>query len=85
MCTADILPQQVPSEEDGGGMIFDFLVNSIYTEFSRQKAESGLVTVRFLLPHRTNVTGPPGALLFDRDQRSHRKNHFNCSFVRVAA
>ena len=53
MCTADILPQQVPSEKDGGGMIFDFLVNSIYTEFSPQKAESGLVTVRFLLPYRT--------------------------------
>ena len=32
-----------------------------------------------------NVTGPPGALLFDRDQRSHWKNHFNCCFVRVAA
>ena len=31
------------------------------------------------------VTGPPGALLFDRDQRSHCKNHFNCYFVRVAA
>ena len=33
----------------------------------------------------TYVTGPPGALLFDRDQRSHWKNHFNCSFVRLAA
>ena len=31
-----------------------------------------------------NVTGPPGALLFDRDQRLHWKNHFNCCFVRVA-
>ena len=31
------------------------------------------------------VTGPPGALLFDRDQRSHWKNHFNCSFVWLAA
>ena len=47
MCTADILPRQVLSEKNGGSMIFDFLVNSIYTEFSRQKAESGLVTVRF--------------------------------------
>ena len=53
MCTADILPQQVPSEKNGGGMIFDLLVNSIYTEFSPQRAESGLVTVRFLLSHRT--------------------------------
>ena len=34
---------------------------------------------------KSNVTGPPGALLFDRDQRSHWKNHFNCCFVRVAA
>ena len=32
-----------------------------------------------------NVTGPPGALLFDRDQRSHWKNHFNCNFVQLAA
>ena len=31
------------------------------------------------------VTGPPGALLFDRDQRSHWNNHYNCCFVRVAA
>ena len=31
------------------------------------------------------VTGPPGALLFDRDQRSHWKNHLNCCFVWVAA
>ena len=30
------------------------------------------------------VTGPPGALLFDRDQRSHWKNHFNCSSVQLA-
>ena len=30
------------------------------------------------------VIGPPGALLFDRDQRSHWKNHFNCSFVQLA-
>ena len=30
------------------------------------------------------VTGPPGALLFDRDQRSHWNNHYNCCFVRVA-
>ena len=39
-----------------------------------------------LWPHigHQNVTGPPGALLFDRDQRSHWKNHFNCSFVRLA-
>ena len=32
-----------------------------------------------------NVTGPPGALLFDRDQISHWNNHCNCCFVRVAA
>ena len=32
-----------------------------------------------------NVTGPPGALLFDRDQRSHWNNHYNCCFVQVAA
>ena len=40
-----------------------------------------------LWPHigHQNVTGPPGALLFDRDQRSHWKNYFNCCFVRVAA
>ena len=35
-----------------------------------------------LWPHigHQNVTGPPGALLFDRDQRS-----YNCCFVQVAA
>ena len=40
-----------------------------------------------LWPHigHQNVTGPPGALLFNRDQRSHWKNHFNCSFVWLAA
>ena len=32
----------------------------------------------------SNVTGPPGALLFDRDQRWHWNNHYNCYFVRVA-
>ena len=32
-----------------------------------------------------NVTGPPGTLLFDRDQRSHWNNHYNCSFVRITA
>ena len=53
MCTADILPREVPSEEDGGGMIFDFLVNSIYTENLHRRAESGLVTFRSLHPHRT--------------------------------
>ena len=31
------------------------------------------------------VTGPPGALLFDRDQRSHWNNHYNSCFVRIAA
>ena len=31
-----------------------------------------------------SVTGPPGALLFDRNQRSHWNNHYNCCFVRVA-
>ena len=30
------------------------------------------------------VTGPPGALLFDRDQRSHWNNQYNCCFVRLA-
>ena len=39
---------------------------------------------RFHIGHQ-NVTGPPGALLFDRDQRSHWKNHFNCCFVWVAS
>ena len=34
---------------------------------------------------RKCVTGPPGALLFNRDQRLHWKNHFNCCFVQVAA
>ena len=32
-----------------------------------------------------NVTGPPGALLFEVKQRSHWNNHYNCSFVRLAA
>ena len=32
----------------------------------------------------SNVTGPPGALLFDRDHRSHWNNHYNCCFVQVA-
>ena len=32
-----------------------------------------------------NVTGPPGALLFDRDQRSHWNNHYNCCLVWLAA
>ena len=31
------------------------------------------------------VTGPLGALLFDKDQRSHRNKHYNCCFVRVVA
>ena len=31
------------------------------------------------------VTGPPGTLLFDRDQRSLWNNHYNCCFVRLAA
>ena len=31
------------------------------------------------------VTGPPGTLLFDRDQRSHWNRHYNCCFIRVAA
>ena len=35
-----------------------------------------------LWPHirHQNVTGPPGALLFDRDHRSHWNNHYNCCF-----
>ena len=39
-----------------------------------------------LWPHigHQNITGPPGALLFDRDQKSHWNNHYNCCFVRVA-
>ena len=36
------------------------------------------------LNRRNTVTGPPGALLFDRDQRSHWKNHFNCCYAQVA-
>ena len=40
-----------------------------------------------LWPHigHQNITGPPWALLFDRDQRSHWNNHYNCCFIRVAA
>ena len=30
------------------------------------------------------VTGPPGALLFNRDQILHWNNHYNCCFVWVA-
>ena len=32
-----------------------------------------------------NVTGPPGALLLDRGQRSHWNNHYNYCFVQEAA
>ena len=32
-----------------------------------------------------NCHRAPGALLFDRDQRSHWNNHYNCSFVRITA
>ena len=52
MCTADILPQQVPSDKEGGGLVFDFLVNSIYTESSTE-VRVRLVTALFLLLHRT--------------------------------
>ena len=38
-----------------------------------------------VMKFKTKVTGPPGALLFDRDQRSHWNNHYNCCFIWVAA
>ena len=45
------------------------------------------VCVKWILfeTFRGNVTGPPGALLFDVNQRSHEKNHYNCSFRQLAA
>ena len=39
---------------------------------------------QLVLAEWNNVTGPPGALLFDRDQRSHWNKHYNCCFVQVA-
>ena len=30
-------------------------------------------------PYTASVTGPPGALLFNRDQRLHQKNHIYCT------
>ena len=48
------------------------------------KSGSSWSCVVWVFLNNLYVTGPPGALLFDRDQRSHWKNHFNCCFVWVA-
>ena len=57
----------------------------IVSHFGRNFWCSWRVITSYAIETRfVNVTGPPGALLFDRDQRSHWNNHYNCCFVRVA-
>ena len=53
-------------------------LNSVHTPVGSQMDNNWILK-------RFNVTGPPGALLFDRDQRSHWNNHYDCCFVRITA
>ena len=61
---------------------FCFLCLTIYTEkFTNHFYR---LTMQFMISDHIYVTGPPGALLFDTDQRLHWNNHYNCCFVQLA-
>ena len=50
-------------------VVLVFVQGSLHVEsFATNRAESYVMVHAVML---VNVTGPPGALLFDRDQRSH--------------